>query len=70
MTGCESILCGDFNARTADRSYVTISFEENDEEDVFEHERWSQDTKTNQLGDKMLELCHSLEITMLNGLLD
>ena len=52
VTGCEIILCGDFNARTADRSCVTISsIDENDEGDVFKHERWSQDTKTNKFGD-------------------
>ena len=43
VTGCEIIICGDFNAKTADRSCVTILFDENDDEDVvFEHERWSQ----------------------------
>ena len=47
VTGSENILCGDFNARTADRSCLTISFDHNDEEGVFEHKRWSQDTKTN-----------------------
>ena len=69
VDGCEIILCGDFNARTADRSCLTISFDENDAEDiVFEHDRWSQDTKTNGFGDKLLELGYSLEITILNGL--
>ena len=50
---------------------MTISFDENDEEGVvFDHERWSLDTKTNKFDDTMLELCHSLEILILNGLFD
>ena len=45
--------------------------DENDEEDiVFEHERWSQDSKTNGLDEKLLELCYSLEMTIWNGLFD
>ena len=70
LVGCEIILC-DFNARIADRSCVTISFDENDEEGiVFEHDRRSHslDTVTNSFGDKLLELCHPLWITILNGL--
>ena len=37
---------------------------------MFELELSSQDTKTNKVGDKMLDLCHSLEITTLYSLFD
>ena len=37
---------------------------------MFEHSRWSENTKTNGSGDKLLELCYSLEITILNDLFD
>lgn len=48
-----------------------ISFDENELKCiVFEHDRWSQGTKTHSFGDKLLELCHSFEITVLNGLFD
>ena len=68
VDGCEIILCG---ARTADRSCLTISIDENDEEDiVFEHDRWSQDSKRNGFGEKLLEFCYSLEITIWSGLFD
>ena len=47
VDGCEIILCGDFNARIADRSCVIESVDENDEESVkFGNYPWSQDTKT------------------------
>ena len=65
VDGCEIILCGAFNARTADRSCLTISIDENDEEDIVsEHDRWSQDSKRNGFGEKLLEFCYSLEITI------
>ena len=37
---------------------------------MLQHDRWSQDTKTNGFGDKLWELCYSLEITILNELFD
>ena len=41
VDGCEIILCGDFKAKIADRSCVTISCNENNESIVCEYDRWS-----------------------------
>ena len=37
---------------------------------MFEHDRWMQDSKRNGFGEKLLEFCYSLQITIWNGLFD
>lgn len=75
------ILCGDFNARTANKvpSYVDIALSRVDNSsgnfwnrDWENYEaysrRWSQDTGENMYGEKLLRLCSCFDLFVLNGM--
>lgn len=68
---CSVVLCGDMNSRTANFSSLSIDPNDDGFEDiVYETDRISQDTKLNAFGEKLLELCSTFDLRILNGLID
>lgn len=61
--GIRFVLMGDFNARIADRKPVYCK----DAEEILINKRTSQDKGFNNYGEKLLELCGSEELYILNG---
>ena len=65
------IVCGDLNARTADKSYKTLNLDgiEHDlEQESDDFKRTSMDNKTNLFGEQLLEFCQMTDCTIINGL--
>jgi len=63
------ILCGDFNARTGNKSIIDVNLNEM-LSDVTDELRCSDDSTVNEFGQSLLSLCLALELTILNGFID
>ena len=67
---CAIVLCGDFNARTGNRSIDTTNDIFDMRSDVTDGKRLSSDGNGNEFGNSLVSLCLVYELTILNGCID